>query len=72
MQYLHSLDSPTPFSKGTGVNFSYLPPRGGIWKIKKKSGSMVQGYVFLKMEGGWGGGLKLFLFNFLQVYHTYI
>ena len=31
---------------------------------------MVQGQVFLK-EGEWGGGggLALFLFNFLKVYH---
>ena len=33
----------------------WLPPlEGGIWKIKKRGGSMVQGQVFLK--GGWGAG----------------
>ena len=40
---LHSLDPPLP------------PPfflKGGIWKIKKGGGSMVQGQVFLKGGGG--------------------
>ena len=41
-----------PFLKkgGGGVNFNYLPGRGGgwIWKIKKGGGSMLQGQVFLK------------------------
>ena len=36
-------------------------------KLKKGGGSMVLGQVFLR-----GGGLVLFLFNFLKVYHFYI
>ena len=35
-----------------GVNFDYLPQRGGSEKLKKGGGSIVQGQVFLK-EGGW-------------------
>ena len=35
-----------------GVNFDYLPQRGGSEKLKKGGGSIVQGKVFLK-EGGW-------------------
>ena len=60
----HSLD-PLLF-KGGEVNFDYLTRRGGggILKIKKVGGSMVQGQVFLK-----GEGLALFLFNFFKVYH---
>ena len=44
----------TPLFKGEGggVNFDYLPWRGGIWKIKKGGGDMVQGQVFLK-RGDW-------------------
>ena len=48
---------------------------GVISKIKKGGGSMVQEQVFLKRTGGWGvggGGLAIFLFNFLKVYHFYI
>ena len=39
---------PSPFLKGGGVNFDYLTERGGIWKIKKGGGHIVQGLVFLK------------------------
>ena len=42
---------PPPLFKEGGVNFSYLPQHGGLWKIKKAGGSMVQGQVFLKGEG---------------------
>ena len=43
---------------------------GGIWKIKKGGGRMVQGQVFLK-DGG-RGVEALSLFNFFKVYHFYI
>ena len=39
------------------------PPEGGIWKIKKRGGSMVQGQRFLKE-----GGTDTFP-NFFKVYH---
>ena len=53
--------SEPPFLKG-GVNFKYLPWRGGggIWKNKKWGGNMVLGQVFLK------GGLALSLFTFFE------
>ena len=38
----------TPFLKRGGVNFHYAQGVGGIWKIKKRGGSMVQEQVFLK------------------------
>ena len=38
------------------VNFDYLPLRGGSEENKKWGGSMVQGQVLLKVEGGWEGG----------------
>ena len=45
---------PCLFLKG-GVNFDYLPffGRGESEKLKKAGGSMNQGQVFLKGEGGW-------------------
>ena len=55
-----------PLFKGGEVNFDYLPQRENLKNLKKGSGSMVQGQAFLK------GGLTLFLFNFLKVYHFYI
>ena len=67
----HSSDPPPLFLKG-GVNFDYLPQRGGeSEKLKKGDGSMVQWLFFLK---GWGErrGLALPLFNFFKVYHFYI
>ena len=60
------------FLKGE-VNSDYLPRVRGTQKIKKGSGSMVLGQVFLKKRGvGGGGGLSLFLFSFFKVYHFYI
>ena len=71
---LHSSDPPPPppyppppppsaplfKGEGGGVNFDYLPWRGGIWKIKKGGGDMVQGQVFLK------GGTVTFPIWFFQ------
>ena len=44
---------PTPIFKG-GNKF-LRPPDGGIWKIKRRGGGMVQVQVFLK--GGQGAGI---------------
>ena len=54
----HLVCPPPPFFlKGGGVvNFDYLPLRGGSEENKKWGGSMVQGQVLLKVEGGWEGG----------------
>ena len=56
--HLHSSDpppTPTPFKKG-GVNFNYLPQRGGdSEKLKRGGESMVQRQIFLK-----GGGTGTF------------
>ena len=52
--------SPThshPFLKGGGIKFWLFPSEGGgICKIKKRGGSMVQRQVFLIGAGGVGGG----------------
>ena len=53
----HSLTPPPhpplpPLKGGGEVNFDYLPRRRGVWKIKKGGGSMVQGQVLLKGQGG--------------------
>ena len=57
--FLHSSDPPPPFymrggGGGGGENFDY-PGGGRSEKLKKGSGSMVQGQVFLK------GGSDTFL-----------
>ena len=51
----------TPFFVDGRSKF-WLPPfeqGGGIWKIKKGDGSMVQGQV-LKVEGGWHFSIYFF------------
>ena len=57
--------TPPTFLKVGGVNFDYLPRRGGgIWKIEKKEWKYCGGASLFKR-----GGLALFLF---KVYHFYI
>ena len=51
---------------GGGENFNYLPQRGEDYENLKRGGSMVREQDFLK------GGLALFLFIFVKVYHVYI
>ena len=48
-----TLPPPAPFKKEGGSKFRLSPPEGGIWKIKKGGGSMVQGQVLLKERGDW-------------------
>ena len=42
----------SPLFKEGGVNFDYLPWRGGESELKEVGGSMVQGQVLLKRGGG--------------------
>ena len=63
---LHSLDPPFP---------PPLPPpfflKGGIWKIKKGGGSMVQGQVFLKGGGSWHFSYLIFLRFIIFTFRNY-
>ena len=47
---------PPDFLKEGDRNFRLPPQRWGIWKIKRRGGSMVLVQVFLKKKGGGGGG----------------
>ena len=68
----HSLDP--PFLKVGGVNFDYLPRRGGSEKLKKLGGSIVQGQIFLKEGGGNCSYLmlsKFVIFTFTNYFTLY-